>query len=164
MEPRDGKTAPPSRNVWHYFPWFIAAAMGVVIAVNSFMAYSALSTFPGNAGGDGFVLSNNYNAILARVKQEAALGWAVQAEVDKAGHPVVVLTDRSGNVLAGATIEATAQRPLGDQHTTPVRFSEVSPGRYLGGAALDAKGQWDLEFSATAGGHEFSTTRRLVVR
>lgn len=164
MQARDGKAAPPSRNLWPFFPWFIAAAMGVVIVVNSFMAYSALSTFPGTAGGDGFDLSNNYNAILARMKQEVALGWTVRAEVDKAGHPVVVLTDRSGNVLAGVAIEATAQRPLGDQHTTNVRFSEVSPGRYLGAAVLDEKGQWDLEVSATAGGHEFMTTRRLVVR
>ena len=48
---------PGRANLWPYFPWFIAGAMGVVIAVNSYMAYSALSTFPGNAGSDGFDLS-----------------------------------------------------------------------------------------------------------
>jgi len=153
-----------NRGPWSFFPWFIAGGMGLVIAVNGFMAYSALSTFPGNAGGDGFDLSNNYNVILARMEREAALGWTVKAELDKSGHPILTLTDRSGGVLAGATIEATAQRPLGDQHTTKLRFSEVSPGRYLGAAALGDKGQWDLELSAHAGGHDFSTTRRLVVR
>jgi hypothetical protein len=29
---------------------------------------------------------------------------------------------------------------------------------------LEEKGQWELQLSATAGGHEFSATRRLVVR
>ena len=98
------------------------------------------------------------------MKREAALGWAVRTEVDQAGHPVIVLTDRSGDALAGAAVEATAERPVGDRHTTAVRFSEVAPGRYLGAAVLDEKGQWELQLSATSGGQEFSTTRRLVVR
>lgn len=164
MRSRGGEGLVSSRNIWRFFPWFVAAGMTVVIAVNFFMAYSAFHTFPGNAGGDGFDLSNHYNVIIERMKQEAALGWAVRAEVDKAGHPVVVLTDRFGTALAGAGIEATAQRPLGDRHTTSVRFVEISPGRYLGGTALEEKGQWDLDLSATDGGHEFSMTRRIMVR
>jgi nitrogen fixation protein FixH len=151
-------------TIWRFFPWFIAGGMAVVVVVNFGMAYTALHTFPGNAGGDGFDLSNHYDAILERMQRQQALGWAVRAELDPAGHPVVMLTDRSGGVLAGAGIAATAQRPLGDPRTIDVQFSETSPGHYLGREALDEKGQWDLELSATAGGHELSTTRRLVVR
>jgi nitrogen fixation protein FixH len=153
-----------SRNLWPYFPWFIAAAMGAVIAVNCFMAYSALHTFPGNAGTDGFDLSNHYNAIIERVRQEAGLGWAVQAKVDEAGHPVILLADRSARPLAGAEIEATAQRPLGDRHLRQVRFVEVSPGQYRGDAALDEKGQWELEIWVNADGQEYGTTRRILMR
>jgi nitrogen fixation protein FixH len=109
-------------------------------------------------------LSNHYNAVLDRVKQEAALGWEVRAEADGSGHPVVVMTDRLGNALAGAGIEATALRPLGNAHTTDVRFSESAPGRYVGGVALDVQGLWELQLSATSGGREFSATRRIMVR
>jgi len=150
--------------MWRFFPWFIAGGMAIVVAVNFGMAYTALHTFPGNAGGDGFDLSNHYDVILERMRQQAALGWDARAEVDPAGRPIVVLTDRSGGVVAGAGIEATAQRPLGDPRVTDVRFSEIAPGRYVSATVLDEKGQWDLQLSATAGGHEFSTTRRLVVR
>ncbi len=160
----NGMAPRPSRNLWPFFPWFIAAAMGVVIAINCFMAWSALHTFPGNAGSDGFDLSNHYNAIIERVKQEAALGWGVAAEVDQAAHPVVVLTDRSGTTLAGAEIEAIAQRPLGDRHTRQVHFVEVSAGHYRGDAALDEKGQWQLEIWVIANGQEFSTTRRVMAQ
>jgi nitrogen fixation protein FixH len=156
--------ARPSRSLWLLFPWFIAAAMSVVIAVNCFMAWSALHTFPGNAGSDGFDLSNRYNAIIQRMKQEAGLGWGVAAQVDQAGHPVVVLTDRSGTALAGAEIEATAQRPLGDRHLRQVRFVEVTAGHYRGDVALDEKGQWQLEIWAIADGQEFSTTRRIMAQ
>lgn len=152
------------RTAWSFFPWYITAAMCLVIAVNGYMAYAALSTFPGDAGGDGFELSNHYNAILDRMQREEALGWGLRADVDAAGHPTMALTDRSGAALAGAAIEATARRPLGDPRTTVVRFTETSPGHYATTAVLDEKGQWELEFSATAGGREFRTTRRIVVR
>jgi nitrogen fixation protein FixH len=165
MGSRYNTAAVQPRNIWRFFPWFIAAAMSVVIVVNFGMAYTALHTFPGiPGGGDGFDLSNHYNAVLDRVKQEAAFGWEVRAEIDPAGRPVVVLTDRSGAALSGAWIEATAQRPLGDPRTTDERFSEIAPGRYVGTGALEEKGQWDLLLSATAGGHELSATRRIVVR
>jgi nitrogen fixation protein FixH len=164
MRQHNDMVARRSRNLWLFFPWFIAAAMGVVIAINCFMAWSAIHTFPGNAGSDGFDLSNHYNTIIERVKQGAGLGWAVQAEVDQAGHPVAVLTDRSGKALAGAEIEATAQRLLGDRHTRQMRFTEVSPGHYRGDVALDEKGQWELEVWATADGKEFSTTRRIMAQ
>ena len=153
-----------SRNLWLLFPWFIVAGIGTVIAVNGFMAWSAVRTFPGNAGRDGFDLSNRYNAVIERVKQEADLGWTVQAGVDQAGHPIVMLADRSGTALAGANIEATAQRPLGDRHLRQVRFTEVSSGHYRGDVTVDEKGQWELEIWATAQGQEFSTTRRIVAR
>jgi nitrogen fixation protein FixH len=153
-----------SRNLWRHFPWFVTAAMTVVVAVNLYMAYAALHTFPGDAGSDGFDLSNHYDAVLDHVRREAVLGWTLQANIDPTGHPLVVLEDRSGGGLAGAAIAATAQRPLGDPRTMLLRFQEVAPGHYLAAAALEEKGQWDLELSATAGGHEFSTTRRIVVR
>jgi nitrogen fixation protein FixH len=159
-----GMAARPSRSLWLLFPWFIAAAMGVVIAVNCYMAWSALHTFPGNAGSDGFDLSNRYNAIIQRMKQEAGLGWCVAAQVDQAGYPVVILTDRSGTALTGAEIEATAQRPLGDPHGRQVRFVEVTAGHYRGDVALDEKGQWELEIWAIADGQEFSTTRRIMAQ
>ncbi len=100
MQQRNGMATRSPRNLWLYFPWFIVAAMGAVVAVNFFMAYSALHTFPGSAGSDGFDLSNHYDAIIERVRQEAGLGWAIQANVDESGHPVIVVTDRTATPLA----------------------------------------------------------------
>lgn len=164
MRQRNGVAAGLSRNLWAYFPWFIVAAMSTVVAVNCFMAYSALHTFPGEAGNDGFDLSNHYDTILERVRQEAGLGWAVQANVDQVGHPVVTVIDRSASPLARAEVKAIVQRPLGDRHMHQVQFMEVSPGQYRGDVALDKKGQWQLEIWVTADGQEFRTTRRIVAR
>jgi nitrogen fixation protein FixH len=138
--------------------------MSVVIVVNVFMAYSALHTFPGQAGRDGFDLSNRYDQVIERVQQQAALGWTVQAKSDDAGRPVLLLTHAGGAPLAGASVDAVAERPLGDAQTTHIAFREAAPGRFVGDAALPAKGQWDLMLTATAEGHDVTTTKRIVVR
>ena len=46
--------------------------------VNAGMVYAALHSFPGEAGDEGFALSNHYDAVLEREQREAALGWTVR--------------------------------------------------------------------------------------
>lgn len=156
--------APDEGSGWWLFPWAITVAMLVVIAVNAGMVYAALHSFPGQAGSDGFDLSNHYDAVLARVARQSALGWRVQAEVDARHRPVLTLRDHDGAPLAGAVVQATAERPLGPAHSTALAFRETAPGRYVADIALNPPGQWDLLLSAGAHAHELVTTRRIVVR
>jgi nitrogen fixation protein FixH len=159
---RGGAPEKPSR--WRLFPWAIAAAMGVVIAVNVGMVYAAMHTFPGQAGGNGFDLSNRYDQVIARVQRQAALGWSVRVETDAQRHPVLLLRGPDGAPLTGAAVQATAERPLGPQHSTALAFRETARGRYVADGVLAEPGQWDLLLSASAQGHDFTTTRRIVTR
>lgn len=164
--PPPSDTLPPGRrSLWRFFPLGVVAAMSVVIAVNAGMIYSALHTFPGAAGGDeGFALSNNYNAVLDQAQRDAALGWSVQASSDQAGRPVVNLTSRDGRPLHGASIAASAERPLGAPETLRLTFHEAIAGQYVADAALPARGQWDLTLLASSGAQEIAATRRIIVR
>ncbi len=51
----------PPKSAWRFFPWFVAGAMAVVVAVNLGMAYLAIQTFPGvvekTAGEQGIAAS-----------------------------------------------------------------------------------------------------------
>lgn len=156
--------APQQSSHWRLFPWAIAAAMGLVIAVNGGMVYAALHSFPGSAGSDGFDLSNHYDQVIDRAQQQAALGWSVQAAVDADRRPVLQLHDRAGAPLTGAAVRAIAERPLGPSHVATLTFRETAPGRYLGDASLDEPGQWDVQLTASALNHEVATTRRILVR
>jgi nitrogen fixation protein FixH len=164
MRLQDGMRALPKRSAWRFFPWWIAGAMAVVIAVNGGMIYAALHSFPGQAGSDGFDLSNHYNSVLERVQEQAALGWTVRVDADAAGRPMVVLTGKQGEPLTGAGIQAVAERPLGAEDTTRLTFHEAAPGRYAADAPLAVAGQWDVLLTATVQGHEVTTTRRIVVK
>ncbi|MGA3403748.1 MAG: FixH family protein [Acetobacteraceae bacterium] len=168
MRLRDGLAAvhgpgPGRGAAWQWFPWAVVAAMGVVVAVNIAMVSFALHTFPGQAGSDGFDLSNHYDQVLEKVQRDAALGWVVRLLPGDAGHPVLVLTDRSGAPLRDAQVQATAERPLGPPETTHLVFRAEGAGRYVADAALTMPGQWELQLSASAQGHTIAATRRIVV-
>jgi nitrogen fixation protein FixH len=153
------------RTAWRFYPWIIAAGMSVVVAVNIGMISFALYTFPGKApGGEGFDLSNRYNAVIVRAQDQAALGWTIGANSDRLGHPLLDLTDPGHAPLAHARITATADRPVGAALTTLVTFAETTPGHYVGDVSLPVQGQWELLLTASVGGHNVTATRRIVVK
>lgn len=154
---------PTARSPWRLFPWIIVAGMAVVVAVNVGMVTAAVKSFPGKAGAEGFALSNHYDAVLDRADQQAALGWRVDVRLDADQHPLVRLTGRDGRPLENATLDVSAERPLGSTQTYSVALGAIGDGRYRAEAALPAAGQWDLTIRASAGGQDFAVTRRIVV-
>jgi nitrogen fixation protein FixH len=152
------------RSAWRWFPWLVGAAMGVVVAVNAGMIYAALASFPGKAGTEGFDLSNHYNAVLDQAWHDTELGWTILARADGIGRPEVTLTDSKGSPLSGASVAASAERPLGARQVRRLTFRETAAGRYVADVALTPLGQWDLALSASAGGHAMVATRRIIVR
>ena len=77
---------------------------------------------------------------------------------------MVMLTDRDGAALSGASINATAERPLGAPLTRSLTFRDLGSGHYIADAALPMPGQWELTVSAVAQGHDLAVTRRIIVR
>ena len=103
---------------WKWFPVGLLGALAVVFAVNGYLVYAALSTFPGEAGQDGFDLSNAYGRVLDLSARQTALGWHVRVEAGADGHAVVVTTDKAGRPLQGARVQARAERPVGPKQET----------------------------------------------
>jgi nitrogen fixation protein FixH len=151
------------RSLWRLFPLAVVVALGMVVAVNGGLVYAAWHSFPGKTGDEGFALSNHYDAVLDEERRIAALGWAVKARADEAGRPVVTLTERDGSPLRGATVTASAERPLGAPETHRLVFHENAAGRYVADVALAPSGQWDLTLSASTGVHDMAVTRRVIV-
>jgi nitrogen fixation protein FixH len=162
IPPQSGGTS--QQSAWRLFPWMVGAAMGVVVAVNAGMIYAALASFPGKAGTEGFDLSNHYNAVLDQAWHDTELGWTILARADGIGRPEVNLTDSKGSPLSGASVAASAERPLGARQVRRLTFRETAVGRYVADVALTPLGQWDLALSASAGGHAMVATRRIIVR
>ncbi len=150
-------------SAWRWFPLGLFASMAFVFAVNGYMVYVSLVSFPGAAGQDGFDLSNGYDRVLQTERDMAALGWRVEATVDPDRHPVLRLTDKTGAPLAQPQIDAHAERPLGPTQATALVFHATGDGGYTSDTTLFS-GQWDLMLTVREGDHTYTTTRRVVVR
>jgi nitrogen fixation protein FixH len=150
-------------TVWRWFPLGLIASMTFVFVVNGYMVYTALSSFPGTAGTDGFDLSNGYGRVLHAAAEQAALGWRIEPSLDEARHPILHLTDHAGAPLTPDALEVHAERPVGPMETTVLDFRSVGEGQFQSEQALFS-GQWDLMVTVLAGGQADSTTQRVIVR
>lgn len=150
-------------SAWRWFPHWLIASMGFVFLVNAYMVYDAFTTFPGVAGQDGFDLSNEYKQVLEAARQQAALGWQVEAGIDASQVPTLRLAGKDGANLAATAIIARAERPVGPPTTTVLSFHPVGEGRYQADSTL-AAGQWDIVLNVQANGHVFNATRRVAAQ
>lgn len=154
--------SPQPRTAWRYFPHWTIGALFVVVAVNVFMAYEAIGSFPGTATDADFATSNRYDQVLADEARQELLGWKLEASV--AGNIAVVeLKTRDGADLEGARVVATAQRPAGGEADQRLQFRASAPGRYRADVALPVPGQWDLLIYVSSNGREYRVTRRILV-
>ena len=121
-----------------------ASAFGLIIAVNVFMAYKAVSTFPGLEVADSYVASQAFDT---ERNAQKALGWTLEhgyadgrltlAFRDTAGAPVEA---QALTALVGRTTEAA-------QDVTPV-FTYAN-GVFAAPVAL-APGKWMILLEAKA--------------
>ncbi len=150
------------RSAWDWFPWAIAASLALVILVNAGMIWAALATFPGQAGEDGFDLSNSFNEMLHAAAKQKALGWHVTLGVDSAGHLGVALAGPDGKPLPGATAQAVAERPVGPRETQHLAMLPRPGGAFRAVLPL-ARGQWQVALTIHAAGHVYAIDRQLIV-
>ena len=115
------------------------AFFGVIIGVNFWLAYSAVSTFPGLEVENSYVASQNWDKERAA---QAALGWTLKPEYDADREQLrLTFTDRDGlparitdiAVLVGRPTEAKDdQRPsMQREQGTFVAPVKLAPGKWM---------------------------------
>lgn len=130
---------------WHVLA-IAVGAFGIIIAVNVFMAFKAVSTFPGLETRNSYVSSQSFNG--DRAAQEA-LGWTVTPTMSGEtlmlmitgadGLPVTV--KEIGGILGRATHVDDDQKPA---------FRRTMSGAYVAEVGALDYGKWELRLTATA--------------
>ena len=121
-----------------------ASAFGLIIAVNIFMAYKAVSTFPGLEVANSYVASQVFDTERAAQK---ALGWTLEHGYAN-GRLTLAFRDSSGAPVAVKALTAVVGRTTqAAQDVTPA-FGYVN-GIFSAPVAL-APGKWMILLEATA--------------
>lgn len=133
-------------------------AFGVIIAVNLFMAYRAISTFPGLEVPNSYVASQVFDS---QRRAQEALGWHVEAEY-RGGVLTLGFRDRDGYPVRVDALSAVVARPTHRRDDVTPAF-HYDAGSFT--APLDlAPGVWNLMLEAEAhDGTRFHQKIRLTV-
>lgn len=122
------------------------AGFGIIIGVNLFMAFNAVSTFPGLEVSSSYADSQDFN--LRRDAQEA-LGWNASVEVDaESGVLTLHLVDDSGQPVAPAEFEALLTRPTNRQEDQLLDLTR-NAGAFTAPVEV-SEGRWRLRLTGTA--------------
>jgi nitrogen fixation protein FixH len=149
----DGKGKLTGRHVALIFVGFF----GTIFAVNGFMAWMAVGTFPGLEARNGFAESQTFEA---RRDAQEALGWDVTATLDD-GVLAIAFTDESGAPVDVATMDAVVGKATNVAHDVTPEFT-YRQGIFH--TPLDlGPGNWNIRLTAHApDGTLFA--RRVVLR
>jgi len=155
--------ATPRRSI---IPWLFPMGLGLVIAVNMVLLFFALRTFPGLVVSNAYERGRGYGAEIERTEAQEALGWSLDVRHDVgSGRLVVHCADAQGQAIAGLSVSAIADRPVGRLVTVPVPLAPIGATQFAGTFMPDAHGAWDITVTARdPAGHVFRATRRVVVR
>lgn len=158
----DTMKAPHILTGKHVLAMFIAF-FAVVIAVNMVMFRVATASFSGVETDSAYKVGLAYNNELEAARQQAALGWAVNAKVD--GERVVIdVRDKNGVLIPGLTGDVVlawpADRRLDRKGVIVVRE----------GAAYEAPldkalppGQWDVVVTLRKNGERVFLSKNRVI-
>jgi nitrogen fixation protein FixH len=164
MAPTLQKATTRQRSGW--IPWAFVGAFVVVAAVNALLAVEASRSWTGVVTETPFDTGNDYNRVVAQTKQEASLGWKVDAQTAHMNDGKVLITvvvgDQPGS--GGATdIRGSLLRPMGMEVPVPLTFQETATGHFEAIVKLPEVGNWDLHLQVRGKTGSLHTTRRLFV-
>jgi nitrogen fixation protein FixH len=129
---------------WHVLAMFVGG-FGLIIGVNLFMAYSAVSTFPGMEVDSSYADSQTFDD--RRLAQEA-LGWNASVEIPGDGTLVLHLVDEAGAPVAPAELTALLTRPTNREEDQLLELARVN-GAFVAPVVL-GDGQWRLRLTGVA--------------
>lgn len=130
--------------------YILVGAFAIVFAVNGYMIWRAIGSFPGVVTESSFRDSQRFNAELAAAKAQADRGWKVAVKTDRAadGKTVIALQarDRDGHPLTGVTFHALLEHPADRSRDHKIALTPVvgASDRFEGRAEGVTAGKWGL--------------------
>lgn len=139
------------------------AFFGVVIAVNGFMLRSAISTFTGLETDSAYRAGLAYNQQLEAARQQAALGWTVNAKVDGERARITVL-DKTGMPIPGLEGDVRLSWP------TDRNLDRVGTLQLVNGTSYETlldrplpPGQWDVIVTLRQKGERVFLSKNRII-
>lgn len=146
QDPQDGGFRLNGRRVL----FILLATFGVVFAVNGYMVWRAIGSYPGVVTESSFRDGQRFNAEIAAARAQADRAWQVEAEALRGDDGVARVTlvghDRDGKPLSGVTFRARLEHPADRARDKQIALAPVAgtSDRWEGSVGETAAGKWGL--------------------
>jgi len=145
---------------WHMLA-IMLSFFGVIISVNFFMAYKAVSSWSGLVVPNTYVASQQFNAKVAAERALVATG--VTGNLTITGTSLRYEISGPDGVVAADTLVLSFRRPVGDAQDFTVTLEPLGQGIFEAQHEV-RPGHWIIEAVATRGGNPIlHQTRRIAV-
>jgi nitrogen fixation protein FixH len=146
--------------------WLFAFFL-VIIGVNAWFIYVAVSTFRGEDDQKPYLQGIAYNETLSQRAEQARQGWHATIAADRLQsgkvRVEVTLRQRNGAPERNARLVGELRHPSDETRDRSLRLVEVADGDYRGDVGGVGTGAWDVVVTASPGTTPFEASRRLWV-
>lgn len=149
----------------HVLLW-LAGFFGVMLVVNGFFLFYAITTFPGEDVKKSYAQGLDYNSTLAQRAAQAELGW--QAEIGIADNQIEIrIVDSTGAGVSGHEVHVQLRRLATTAGDTQFVAVPQGAGIYRADVSALAPGQWEVIAKVQGAGAKasiFEARKRVVVK
>lgn len=146
---------------WHMLG-VIVLFFGVIIAVNLYMAFSAVGTWTGLVVENSYVASQEFNTKLAIAREREAAGWDGGLSYE-GGELVFSLTGADGEAIDLSAVNVAVSRPIGVEGDQDLVLSLAEDGTHRVAVTLEP-GVWNAKIAAGVPGEaDYEHNARLIV-
>ncbi len=134
---------------------------GVIVVVNMFFLYMALSTQPGVVTKNAYEKGLDYNELLDKARSQPNITQKV-SYID--GVLRWVLSDEDGKALTNAAVIAKIIRPVQNGYDFDITLEHSGGGIYEVEMPLPLKGKWEARLSSKWNGKQYQTAHQFIVK
>lgn len=146
---------------WHMLG-VIVLFFGVIIAVNLYMAFSAVGTWTGLVVENSYVASQEFNTKLAVARDREAAGWDGGLSYED-GELVFSLTGAEGEAIDLSSVNVAVSRPIGVEGDQELVLTLAEDGTHRVAVNLEP-GVWNAKIAAAVPGEaDYEHNARLIV-
>jgi nitrogen fixation protein FixH len=123
----------------------------VVLTVNGYFLYAALSTHTGIVANEPYRKGLAYNERIVAEVEQNRLGWHDGLALGRDGRLVLSMIDGSGAAVRGLAATAIVGRPSTERFDHKVKLAEQADGRYAADLGKLDGGAWIVSVEAGDG-------------
>ncbi len=158
----DGKNVKDSRAD-RLIPWYFVLFFVVIAVVDGIFVTVAVRTQTGIVRENAYEEGLAYNRVLEAARAQDDLGW--RSDIVLEGNTLrVLLEDKGGRTISGASMTARVRRPVQAGHDFEMPLSELEDGSYQSQIVFPLKGQWEIRVFAQWQNRQYQSSRVVVVR